>query len=140
MSRVDFYVLRDSGEIARQRFACRLAEKAYSLDNAVHIRVPDQQTADRLDELLWTFKDGSFVPHEQLAGADPRSPVTIGHGDDATRQCDLLINLTEAIPDDADAFPRVAEIVTSDEPSRVSSRTRFVAYRDGGHTLDSHNI
>ncbi|MGD8642852.1 MAG: DNA polymerase III subunit chi, partial [Chromatiales bacterium] len=31
MTRVDFYLLRDSHPLARQRFACRMAEKAYRL-------------------------------------------------------------------------------------------------------------
>jgi DNA polymerase-3 subunit chi len=142
MSRVDFYVLPDAGESARQRFACRLAEKAYSLDNSVHIRVADQRTAALLDDLLWTFRDGSFVPHELVSSADVkvRSPITIGHHGGAARACDLLINLTESIPDDTGSIPRVAEIVSSDEPSRQLSRKRFVEYRDGGHTLESHNL
>ena len=140
MSRVDFYVLRESGESARQRFACRLAEKAWSLDNSVHIRVTDPQTADVLDDLLWTFRDGSFVPHEKISNADtqPASPITIGTHE--ARQCDLHINLADAIPDNTGAFPRVAEIVTSDEAAKQTSRKRFVEYRDAGHTLDTHKL
>ena len=140
MSRVDFYVLRESGESARQRFACRLAEKAWSLNNSVHIRVTDAQTADVMDDLLWTFRDGSFVPHEKIgvADANPASPITIGANE--ARQCDLLINLADAIPDNAGAFPRVAEIVTSDETAKQTSRKRFVEYREAGHTLDTHKL
>jgi len=140
MSRIDFYVLRESGESARRRFACRLAEKAWSLNNSVHIRVADAQSADLLDDLLWTFRDGSFVPHEKITqdAAQAGAPITIGTVD--TRQCDLLINLADAIPDNANAFPRVAEIVTSDEPARQTSRQRFVEYRDAGHTMDTHKL
>ena len=142
MSRVDFYVLPDSGEAVRQRFACRLAEKAYGLDNSVHIRVADQQAATQLDDLLWTFRDGSFIPHEKLASADARAvaPVTIGYLDNGAPRCDLLINLTGSMPKNTGSFPRVAEIVTSDGPSRQLSRERFVEYRNEGHTLESHNI
>ncbi len=142
MSRVDFYVLPESGEVARQRFACRLAEKAYGLDNSVHISVADRQTAELLDDLLWTFRDGSFVPHEQLSGpgAKVSAPVTIGHNKTGTRSCDLLINLTGDLPDDVAAFPRVAEIVSSDEGSKQASRQRFVEYRNEGHTLDTHKL
>ena len=142
MSRVDFYVLRDSGEAARQRFACRLAEKAWSLDNSVHIRVADQQTANVIDDLLWTFRDGSFVPHEKISAADQKTaaPITIGLDESVSRQCDLLINLSATIPGNAEAFPRVAEIVTSDVPSRQLSRERFVEYRNDGHTLETHKL
>jgi DNA polymerase IIIc chi subunit len=52
----------------------------------------------------------------------------------------LLINLGEEIPVIAAAFPRIAEIVTSDEDARTRSRKRFVDYRERGDTLDTHKM
>ena len=142
MARIDFYVLSQSGEKARQLFACRLAEKAYKLEHTVHIHTRDEATAGRIDELLWTFRDGSFVPHDRVgAGGDAaQAPVTVGcdPGYDASR--DLLINLDDVIPACAGAFPRIAELVTSDEDSKQKSRRRFVTYRDEGHELETHNV
>lgn len=142
MAKVDFYVLPGSGEIARQQFACRLAEKAYRLDHSVHIHVADTESLQKLDDLLWTFRDGSFVPHEKLGStaADAVSPVTIGCDDSSRRDCDLLINLGNSIPASVASFPRVAEVVTSDEDSKTLSRQRFVDYREQGHTLDTHKL
>jgi len=142
MSRIDFYILTEPGESARHVFACRLAEKAYRLNNSVHIRTADVSLASRIDELLWTFRDGSFVPHEIIeAGHAAEAPVTIGSGGgNSIAVSDLLINLSPDIPVDIAAFPRIAEIVSSDEDSRLQSRQRFVAYRDQGHTLETHNI
>lgn len=142
MSKVDFYVLRGRGERARQEFACKLAEKAYRLENSVHIEVADPASEKTLDELLWTFRDGSFVPHEVLAsgGAGAASPVTIGCDKYPASEPDLLINLGNLIPNDTAAFPRVAEVVTSDDESLAQSRQRFVEYRDNGHTLDTHKL
>jgi DNA polymerase-3 subunit chi len=140
MSKVDFYVLSGSGEIARQQFACRLAEKAYKLEHVVHIHAGNPESAQRLDDLLWTFRDGSFVPHEVLANARPEAPVTIGFGEALPDDRHLLINLSDTVPAEADSFPRVAEIVTADEGSKSQSRQRFVDYRDQGHTLDTHNL
>jgi len=142
MAKVDFYILPGSGEIARQQFACRLAEKAYRLDNRVHIHVADQDSLQKLDDLLWTFRDGSFVPHEVVGRSpeEPTSPVTISCDDEPHTACDLLINLGEMIPASASSFPRVAEVVTSDEESKTQSRKRFVDYRDQGHTLDTHKL
>lgn len=95
-----------------------------------------------MDDLLWTFRDGSFVPHEVLESpqADAPAPVTIACNIAPSHACDLLINLSDQVPDMADAFPRVAEIVTSDEQDRALSRKRFVDYRERGHTLDTHNL
>jgi DNA polymerase-3 subunit chi len=142
MSRVDFYILAGTGEQSRQNFACRLAEKAYRLQHTVHIHTANRQQAELLDALLWTFRDGSFVPHELLdaAGNKTEAPVTIGHEECDIGSQDLLINLTDEIPPNAASFPRVAELVTSDEESRQRSRKRFVHYRDLGVELETHNI
>ncbi len=142
MARIDFYVLRHSGERARQTFACRLAEKAYRLDNTVHIHTDSKAIAERVDEMLWTFRDGSFVPHH-LIGREQQgmaSPVTIGCDAEDIEPRDLLINLGDAIPKCADAFPRVAELVTSDEDCKQRSRRRFAKYRDQGHQLETHKV
>ncbi len=142
MSRIDFYVLGTSGDHSRNHFACRLAEKAYRLSNTVHIQTIDKAAAAQLDELLWTYRDGSFVPHE-IASAEltrPASPITIGHGESPREQTDLLINLSGKIPPKNDAVPRIAEIVTADDGSRQQSRVLYAEYRDRGHTLQTHKL
>ena len=142
MARIDFYLIGQAGQHSRQIFACRLAEKAYRLEHSIRIVVGNRADAERLDELLWTFRDGSFVPHHVTSGdsAEQQSPVTIGCNDDRIEPGDLLINLCDAIPDCAEAFPRVAELVTSDDDCKQLSRKRFAAYRDQGHTLETHKV
>ena len=142
MARVDFYVLAQVDERARHVLACKLAEKAWRLDNTVYIHAGSQSDAARLDELLWTFRDGSFVPHG-LAGRDDgteSSPIMIGSDDAGIGTRDLLINLCDDIPAFVEGFPRVAELVTSDETCREKSRKRYAAYRDQGHELNTHNL
>lgn len=142
MARVDFYVLSKAGQVPRHSFACRLAEKAYRLQHTVHIHTTDRADAERIDEMLWTFRDGSFVPHDLLdaRAAEHPSPISIGYDDATVEPRDLLINLCDAIPACADTFPRVAELVTSDDDCKRESRKRFVQYRDQGHTLTTHNV
>jgi DNA polymerase-3 subunit chi len=142
MARVDFYVVAGSGDPARRLFACRLAEKAYRLKNSVHIEVADAATAQAVDELLWTFRDGSFVPHDILASGENNSlaPVTIGSDPSDQLNADLVINLTNDIPRAINTASRIAEIVTSDDDGKVYSRKKFAAYRKDGHTLETHNI
>jgi DNA polymerase-3 subunit chi len=142
MARVDFYLLKLEGAQSRQTFACRLAEKAYRLKNTVHIHTQSQEDAERMNELLWTFRDGSFVPHDVINNADRSklSPVSIGCASDNVETRDLLINLGEEIPPFAEAFTRVAELVSSDEQSKQESRKRFATYREKGNTLETHNV
>ena len=139
MAKVDFYVLDRVDEQARNTLACKLVEKAWRLSNTIHIHMMTKADAERFDELLWTFRDGSFVPHE-ISGGETNAPVTIGFGDTPIEARDLLINLCDEIPAFAASFPRVAEVVTSDENCRTKSRQRYSTYRGQGHQLETHKI
>lgn len=142
MARVAFYVLPAAGEEARWQFACRLAEKVFKLDKQVRILAPGRVEAERLDELLWTWRDGSFVPHGvEGSAAGNESPVVISTDAQAAPEgVELLINLTDGVPASIAAFPRVAEIVTSDPEARQRSRARYASYRDQEHELETHKL
>jgi DNA polymerase-3 subunit chi len=139
VAQVDFYVLDKFDEHSRYTLACKLAEKAWRLENTIHIHTMSQADAERLDELLWTFRDGSFVPHELVSSGNP-APVSIGYDSNTIESRDLLINLCDEIPAFANTFPRIAELVTSEENCRQKSRKRYAIYRDQGHTLEMHKI
>lgn len=139
--RVDFYVLPDAHDGARLKFACRLTEKAYKLDNRTHAHVNGAAQARQLDELLWTFRPGSFVPHEiSNTASSPDAPVTIGHDCAAPAGGNLLINLADAIPPFFDQFARVAEIVNADTECRQLGRDRFSFYRANGYEPTTHKL
>ncbi len=82
--------------------------------------------AQRLDDLLWTYNDRSFLPHEIFAGGPaPHARVMVLLGDSAAppshRQ--LVVNLTDAIPAELEQYERVAEIVDVD-PGAQAHRPR----------------
>ena len=140
-TRVDFYILDTAEPAKRLSFACRLTEKAYGLSNRVYAHMATPSEAQRLDEMLWTFRQGSFVPHQLLTNAvKRRAPVSIGTGDTCELKGDLLINLTDTMLKFAAGFARVAEIICSDEPSRKAGRKRFKQYRDMGLEPETHRI
>jgi len=94
-----------------------------------------------MDRLLWTFRDGSFIPHGLLGKADPEhTPVLIGHGEDAENEHDILINLSLQTPDFFSRFERVAEPIDQDAEIRKTGRTRYRFYKDRGYPLETHNI
>lgn len=144
MTRVDFYVLDDATDLARERFACRLVEKAWRLKHKIYLHAASPEDAQRVDQLLWTFRDGSFVPHtvhsgevdEPLAAA---TPVHIGSGAEPRFEADLLVNLDREVPLFFSRFERVAEIVAG-EDGKTAARERFRFYRDRGYTLEHHKI
>lgn len=145
-TRVSFYVLTGAEPGSRLGYACRLAEKAYKLQHRIHAHAVDSSMAKNLDDLLWTFRQGSFVPHELLApgGEPPLAPVTIGAAD-ATGPveppaADLLINLATDVPAFYHRFPRVAEIIDGSPAGREAGRARHRFYREQGLEPETHEV
>ncbi|HKK02764.1 MAG TPA: DNA polymerase III subunit chi [Gammaproteobacteria bacterium] len=145
MTRVDFYVLDDGAEQARERFACRLAEKAWRLKHSIYLHARSLPDAQRLDTLLWTFSDRSFLPHvlatpelaPEMAAA---TPIRVGTGEEPAFDAELLVNLDSVVPLFFSRFERVAEIVGGDDEDRAAARERFRFYRDRGYALETHKI
>jgi DNA polymerase III subunit chi len=142
---VSFYVLSGAEPTTRLGYACRLAEKAYKLRNRIHAHASDAGMAQALDVLLWTFRQGSFVPHEMLTSAGhASSPITIGFAGVATPDdppsADLLINLAVEVPVFFRQYARIAEIVDSSPASREAGRARHRFYRDHGLEPETHEV
>lgn len=143
MTRVDFYILDRPTNEARLTLACRLAEKAVAQDHEVLINAGTDAEGARLDELLWTFSQGSFLPHRLLASTpgDEGERVLIGCGiepDDGS--FDLLINLAPEVPEFFSRFSRVAELVGAEAENKAAGRERFRYYRDRGYELRTHHV
>jgi DNA polymerase-3 subunit chi len=139
MTEIDFYILSDTAPGKRERLACRVAEKACGLGHKVFIHVENGDRARELDELLWTFRDGSFLPHA-LAGDDGSVPIVIGHGAEPADPPYLLVNLAPEVPAFFTRFERVAEVVSEEPAVRDAGRERFRFYRDRGYSLRTHKL
>lgn len=142
MTRIDFYIIEDGSEEATETFICRLTEKAWSQNNAVYMHTRDEQQATKYDELLWTFNEESFVPHQLAATENNEKTVLIGYKTTAEipSHHDVLINLNYESPSFFSQFERVAEIITTDETSRIKGRERYQFYRDRGYALETHKM
>lgn len=141
MTRVDFYVLDHSDSQAQQRLACRIADKAYSKENQIYIHTNDPQQSEQLDQLMWVYKDGSFLPHCLISAEESiQTPVLIGHDHEPEHNTDVLINLADEVPGFFSRFERIVELVTGDEPTRQKARQRYKFYRDRGYPIETHNL
>lgn len=139
MTRVDFYILPDVDLEARRRFACRLAHKAVSAGQRVHLHVADADAGADLDALMWEYPEHRFLPHGIVGEpASCNAPVLIDHREPVNGADQLLINLAMAIPSFFGRFERVAEIVVQN--LREDGRDRYKYYRDRGYPLFHHEI
>ena len=141
MPRVDFYILEGDDLRARLVFACRLAEKAFLLEQRVSLLTDAESDAATLDDLLWTFRDRSFVPHAmQNAGGETDTPVVIAWRGLQAVHLDLAINLGATVPEGFGGFTRIAEIVDGDAARRRAGRERYRYYLEQGIKPETHPI
>jgi DNA polymerase-3 subunit chi len=141
MTRIDFYILKKDEHTASPLFACHLTEKAFRQGHQVFINVDTEEQLRQLDDMLWVFRDGSFLPHAVFDGsADTPEPILLGHGAEPQSCSDVLVNLSAGVPTWFGRFNRVAELVDGNETQRAAARERYMFYRDRGYTLNTHDI
>ncbi len=143
MPQVDFYILNIDHGANADKFVCRLTETAYRQGLKIFINTASEQETARFDDLLWTYKEESFLPHTTLSHRTPHTlppPILIGTQIDQTLSSDALINLSNNIPHELSSFRRVAEVIHNNEHSKSSARQRFKYYRDMGCQLKTHEI
>jgi DNA polymerase-3 subunit chi len=141
MTRVNFYVLESAAEGDRDVAVCRLTHKAFAQGHRVYLLTPDEEAARRLDALLWTFNQGSFVPHAiHPAQDDVPVPVLIGTDEPPTEHDDVLIQLAPEPSASFERFQRVLEVIGPKEDDKQRGRNRFRFYRERGCTPTTHTL
>ncbi|MET0659728.1 MAG: DNA polymerase III subunit chi [Steroidobacteraceae bacterium] len=140
MPRVDFYLLSETGDLARWRCACRLAEKAADLGHRVLIRTASSGESTKLDELLWTFSEKVFLPHEVATQPSHALVKVVINDQPAAAPFDVVINVSSQTLQAVPAAERIAEVVGADETEKRAARERYRFYREQGCALETHNL
>ena len=141
---VDFYVRREAGPDALENFACRLIETVWQRGHRVLVVAASEVAARRLDDLLWTFRDESFVPHRRIGASDPGAggtasePVIVTTPGTWQGGFGVLVNLAPSVPEEAARAARIAEIVPDRGAGRDAGRERYRDYRSRGFALKTH--
>jgi DNA polymerase-3 subunit chi len=139
LTRVGFYIIENTDARSRQRLALRLTDKAHQRGHRIFIHCEAEAEARELDELLWTFRPASFLPHA-LVSDNAGEQICIGWGQEPAEHDDLLINLQTQVPTFIGRFRRVAELVNQ-EPARLQAlRQSWRHYRERGYALEEHRL
>ena len=139
-TQVDFYVIDSPSANQHDRMICRIVEKACDQGHSVYIRCEDASVVRTIDDMLWQFKDVSFVPHA-LEGDDTNpAPVVLGTSVTHSTDPDILVNLAIAVPESARSFSRVIETAGYDDATRTAARKRYRYYQDQGFPLNTHKV
>ncbi len=141
MPRIDFYILEEQTSQARLLLACKLIEKAYKSRHRIYIQANNQDEAHQLDELLWTYREDSFLPHNLYGeGPEPAPPIQIGFDATPDKHRDILINLNETVPSFYQQFSRLLEIVVNVPEIQAYAREHFRFYKSQGHDIKTHKL
>lgn len=137
--KISFYVIKSRLLRYRLRFACKLIEKALAQELSCYVHTDSLHHCELMDDILWTYKDISFIPHGIYPHTD-NLPVLLGYGDNSPPKADFLINVSNQVPDFLSHFKRMAEILDQEEKILQAGRKRYVYYRKQGYTLKYYQL
>jgi DNA polymerase-3 subunit chi len=137
VTEVVFYVLPTESLKERYLFACKLIEKVYRSGQFCYVLTDDVEQSQALDDLLWTFRAGSFIPHQLYTGDIPSTEhVLIGSLPAPAQWQKTVINLSSQCAN----AERVLEILDNSEATKAVGRERYRHYKEAGHTLTTHKM
>lgn len=142
MPEISFYVLPTESTQERQLFACKLVEKAYRSGVFSYVLTDSIEQSQQLDDLLWTFRAGSFIPHQIYTDQRPDSEnvVLIGSGNPPEGWQKTVINLSAQIPYDFQQIERILEILDNSEQTKAWGRQRYRQYQQEGIGIATHKM
>ncbi len=142
MPEVTFYVLPSESQQERQAFACKLIEKAYRSGHFCYVLTDSEQQSRQLDEKLWTFRPGSFVPHQIFHNQLPavEQTVLIGSEPIPDQWRKIIVNLSAKRPEHLNQCGRILEILDNSEETKQDGRNRYRQYQESGFEVTTHNM
>lgn len=137
---VVFYVLASGSQQERQDFACKLIEKLYRTDQFCYVLTDDAEQANDIDKTLWTFRAGSFVPHQLHQGTVPeyKNTILIGGSEIPPAWQKVIVNLSTHFPPAIAPTERIVEILDNSETSKRAGRQRYRHYLEAGLEIVTH--
>ena len=146
MAEVSFYILPSESTQERYLFACKLIEKAYRSGHFCYVLTDTAEQSQKIDDLLWTFRAGSFIPHQIYTGELPLAPIQqekvilIGSLNAPENWQKTVFNLSSHCPEEFDKIERILEILDNSEATKETGRNRYRQYQQSGMNITTHKI
>lgn len=132
MTRVEFVKLERP---EKARLLCDLTEEYFLQGARVMVLVNDDNQGVTLDQFMWTWKKGAFIPHVYDNGTVEciDEPVVISTREENSNGAVTLIAGRPCAIEFARLFREVIDFAELyDEQLREDSRSRFRAFREAG--------
>jgi DNA polymerase-3 subunit chi len=118
--------------------ACEIAEHTYAQGERLQIIALDEEQAVRLDDLLWTYKPDTFVPHGlwKSMNNDSDQPVVITTRKEQVPGIASLLTMDYCPIEMVRQFSVVIHVVVVDNQERLeASRRYWTLLKDAGFSL-----
>jgi len=139
VAEVSFYILPTESLDDRYLFACKLIEKAYRSGSFCYVLTDSAEQSRIIDDLLWTFRAGSFIPHQIYTGEPPDTEkvILIGSLDAPEHWQEILFNLSSHYPGLGPQTGRILEILDNSETTKAEGRNRYRRYQHSGMKVNT---
>jgi DNA polymerase-3 subunit chi len=134
MTEIRFYHLQQT---PLERALPEMLQKAVGDGRRVVVRSADEAGLGRLNEVLWTFKPDSFLPHGgKKEGFAEDQPIWLTLEEENPNGAQVLILTHGAAYADLSAYNLCCEMLDGNNDEAVAAaRQRWKIYKDAGHSL-----
>jgi len=134
MTDIGFYHLTRS---SLEQALPKLLEKVISSGKRAVVRAGSEERVQCLNAALWTYEQGSFLPHgSNREGQAEKQPIWLTGSQENPNGSQILIVTDGAQAPDFEGYERCLEMFNGNDPDAVAAaRERWKAYRDAGHEL-----
>ena len=134
MTEISFYHLLHT---PLERALPKLMEKVIGSGARAVIRTGSAERAEAISAVLWTYDQGSFLPHGTARDGNPdKQPIWITPEDENPNAAAILV-LTDGVESsDVGSFERCLDMFDGRDDAAVSeARRRWTAYKASDHDL-----
>ena len=134
MTAIQFYHLTAS---PLERALPKLLETIIGKGFRVSVVAESEARVDQLNQLLWTYDPGSFLPHGSAKDENAEAqPIYLTTGTEAPNGANVLLVTNGAVVEDISGFERVADMFDgNDLASLEAARLRWKHYKEAGVEL-----
>lgn len=109
-----------------------ILEKVYQTKSKAIVRMMDKKEVARMNDILWTYKDNSFLPHGSVKNNHTNEqPIWLTEKSENTNKAKTLILTQGMIEEDLSPYDLCCEILDGHDAAAINAaRKRWKTYKD----------
>ena len=112
----------------------QILTKALSMGHKIVVKLDSQQSVERMNQNLWTFRPDSFLPHgSQKDGHGEKQPVWLTADNDNPNDAKVIMTGAGALPESPENYDLCCEFLDGfDDEAVKAARSRWKSYKESG--------